>query len=188
MGTAAGRKSAACPVRRSCGGRAEFRKITRYCSQIGIRYLTVYAFSTENWSRPQEEVSALMRLFRQYLEEALRDFRDDDIVVRFLGDISAFSAPLRELITETQELSASRSGMVLNIAMNYGGRAELTHAFQDLARRVQEGSLRRRTSRRSAFPPRFTRPASRTRISSSGPAGNTAPAIFCCGSRPMRNM
>ena len=83
-----------------------------------------------------------MRLFRQYLEEALRDFRDDDIVVRFLGDVSAFSAPLRELITETQELSASRSGMVLNIAMNYGGRAELTHAFQVLARRVQEGSLR----------------------------------------------
>ena len=123
-------------------GAQNFRKITRYCSQIGIRYLTVYAFSTENWSRPQEEVSALMRLFRQYLEEALRDFRDDDIVVRFLGDISAFSAPLRELITETQELSASRSGMVLNIAMNYGGRAELTHAFQDLACRVQEGSLR----------------------------------------------
>ena len=92
-------------------GAQNFRKITRYCSQIGIRYLTVYAFSTENWSRPQEEVSALMRLFRQYLEEALRDFRDDDIVVRFLGDISAFSAPLRELITETQELSASRSGM-----------------------------------------------------------------------------
>ena len=123
-------------------GAQNFRKITRYCSQIGIRYLTVYAFSTENWSRPQEEVSALMRLFRQYLEEALRDFRDDDIVVRFLGDISAFSAPLRELITETQELSASRSGMVLNIAMNYGGRAELAHAFQVLARRVQEGSLR----------------------------------------------
>ena len=123
-------------------GAQNFRKITRYCSQIGIRYLTVYAFSTENWTRPQEEVSALMRLFRQYLEEALRDFRDDDIVVRFLGDVSAFSAPLRELITETQELSASRSGMVLNIAMNYGGRAELAHAFQDLARRVQEGSLR----------------------------------------------
>lgn len=123
-------------------GAQNFRKITRYCSQIGIRYLTVYAFSTENWTRPQEEVSALMRLFRQYLEEALRDFRDDDIVVRFLGDVSAFSAPLRELITETQELSASRSGMVLNIAMNYGGRAELAHAFQVLARRVQEGSLR----------------------------------------------
>ena len=123
-------------------GAQNFRKITRYCSQIGIRYLTVYAFSTVNWTRPHEEVSALMRLFRQYLEEALRDFRDDDIVVRFLGDVSAFSAPLRELITETQELSASRSGMVLNIAMNYGGRAELTHAFQVLARRVQEGSLR----------------------------------------------
>ena len=92
MGTAAGRKSAACPVppvmRRARRISAKSRAIA---SQIGIRYLTVYAFSTENWSRPQEEVSALMRLFRQYLEEALRDFRDDDIVVRFLGDISAFS-------------------------------------------------------------------------------------------------
>lgn len=122
-------------------GAANFKKITRYCASIGIRYLTVYAFSTENWTRPPQEVSALMSLFRQYLDEALRDFRDDEIVVRFLGDVSAFPKKLQELIQETEEISAHRTGMVLNIAMNYGGRAELTHAFRALAQKVKEGSL-----------------------------------------------
>ena len=78
---------------RSAGHRAgaqNFRTITRYCSKIGIKYLTVYAFSTENWSRPMEEVGALMRLFKEYLEEALRDFMDENIRVRFIGHVSAF--------------------------------------------------------------------------------------------------
>ena len=122
-------------------GAANFKKITRYCASIGIRYLTVYAFSTENWTRPAEEVSALMVLFRQYLDEALRDFRDDEIAVRFLGDVSAFPKKLQELIRETEEISVGRTGMVLNIAMNYGGRAELTHAFRTLAQKVKDGSL-----------------------------------------------
>lgn len=122
-------------------GASNFKKITRYCASIGIRYLTVYAFSTENWTRPAEEVSALMVLFRQYLDEALRDFRDDEIAVRFLGDTTAFPKKLQELIRETEELSAGRTGMQLNIAMNYGGRAELTHAFRTLARQVREGTL-----------------------------------------------
>lgn len=122
-------------------GAANFKKLTRYCASIGIRYLTVYAFSTENWARPAEEVSALLVLFRQYLEEALRDFREDDIVVRFIGDTSAFPKKLQELIAETWEVSKDRKGMVLNIAMNYGGRAELVRAFQALARQVKEGAL-----------------------------------------------
>ena len=122
-------------------GAANFKKITRYCSKIGIRYLTVYAFSTENWTRPAEEVSALMTLFRKYLEEALRDFRDDDIVVRFLGDTAAFPPELQTLICETEEISAARTGMVLNIAMNYGGRAELVRAVRSIAERVRSGEL-----------------------------------------------
>ena len=122
-------------------GAANFKKITRYCSKIGIRYLTVYAFSTENWTRPAEEVSALMTLFRKYLEEALRDFRDDDIVVRFLGDTAAFPPELQTLIRETEEISAARTGMVLNIAMNYGGRAELVRAVRSPAERVRAGEL-----------------------------------------------
>ncbi len=122
-------------------GAQNFRTITRYCSDIGIRYLTVYAFSTENWKRPEEEVSALMKLFKQYLEEALTDFKDDSIVVRFIGDTTAFSPDLQELIERTQKESADRTGMVLNIAMNYGSRDELVMAVKNIATKVNSGEI-----------------------------------------------
>lgn len=130
---------------RSAGHRAgasNFRTITRYCSKIGIKYLTMYAFSTENWNRPMEEVGALMRLFKEYLEEALRDFMDENIRVRFIGDVSAFPSDLRELIQEVEEASAPKTGMVLNLAMNYGGRAEITRAAKAFALDVAEGRAR----------------------------------------------
>ena len=123
-------------------GAQTFRKIARYCSDIGIKYLTVYAFSTENWRRPSDEVDALMRLFKDYLQEAIRDFKDDSIVLRFIGDRSAFSPELLALMNENEEESCNRDGMVLNIAMNYGGRAELVTAFLDMADKVKEGSLK----------------------------------------------
>ncbi|WP_101697926.1 isoprenyl transferase [Clostridium minihomine] len=122
-------------------GAANFKKITRYCASIGIPYLTVYAFSTENWKRPSDEIQALMGIFKQYLEEALRDFLNENIRVRFIGDVSVFEGNLRELITRTEEVSADKTGMVLNIAMNYGGRAELTHAVRLLAEQVKQSSL-----------------------------------------------
>ncbi len=122
-------------------GAQNFRTITRYCSDIGIRYLTVYAFSTENWKRPEDEVSALMKLFKQYLEEALTDFKDDSIVVRFIGDTTAFSPELQELIERTQRESAERTGMVLNIAMNYGSRDELVMAVKNIADKVKAGEM-----------------------------------------------
>jgi len=120
-------------------GANQFRTITRYCNQIGIKYLTVYAFSTENWSRPQEEVNALMNLFKQYLEEALTDFREENIKTRFIGDLSAFNDELRGLIAQTEELSKDKTGLVLNIAMNYGGRDELTRAVRSIAKSVHSG-------------------------------------------------
>ena len=123
-------------------GAANFKTITRYCASIGIEYLTVYAFSTENWKRPMEEVSALMKLFRQYLEEALRDFLDENIKVRFIGDTTAFPEELQKLIRETEEVSKNRTGMVLNIAMNYGGRDEIARAARLLAEKVQRGEMR----------------------------------------------
>jgi len=122
-------------------GAAVFKTITRYCSSIGIQYLTVYAFSTENWKRPQDEVGAIMKLFGQYLEDALRDFLNENIVVRFIGDTSAFSPQLQKLISETKKVSENRTGMVLNIAMNYGGRAEITRAAKQLAEEVKNGTL-----------------------------------------------
>ena len=122
-------------------GAQVFRKIARYCSNIGIRYLTVYAFSTENWKRPPEEVDALMRLFKEYLQEAIRDFKDDSIILRFIGDRTAFSPELLALMEENEEESKDRDGMVLNIAMNYGGRAELITAMRQMAREASEGRL-----------------------------------------------
>lgn len=122
-------------------GAQNFKKITRYCASIGIEYLTVYAFSTENWKRSKTEVGALMRLFQQYLEESLRDFLDENIKVRFIGDTTAFSPKLQKLIEETKQVCKNRTGMVLNIAMNYGGRAEIVHAVQALCRDVQQGIL-----------------------------------------------
>lgn len=129
---------------RSAGHKAgaeNFRTITRYAAKIGIKYLTLYAFSTENWSRPNDEVNALMSLFQQYLEEALRDFMDENIRVRFLGDVSAFSPELQKLIHEVEEASAEKTGMVLNLAMNYGGRAELLRAVKTVAEEAKSGTL-----------------------------------------------
>ncbi len=122
-------------------GANNFRKIIRYCSDIGIKYLTMYAFSTENWKRPKDEVGALMKLFKQYLEEALRDFQDDSIKLRFIGDTTAFSDDIQELMKEAVEGSANRDGMVLNLAMNYGGRDELVMAAKKIAEQVKKGEI-----------------------------------------------
>ena len=122
-------------------GARTFRKITRYCSEVGIKYLTVYAFSTENWKRPEDEVGALMKLFKSYLEEAIRDFKDDDIVVRFIGDKSGFSPELRELMDENEECSKDRECMVLNIAMNYGSRDEIVRAVKNISAAVKNGKI-----------------------------------------------
>lgn len=122
-------------------GASNFRTITRYASKIGVKYLTMYAFSTENWSRPDDEVGALLLLFKQYLEEALRDFMDENIRVKFIGDVTKFPPDLQKLIHEVEEASAPKTGMVLNLAMNYGGRAEITAAVKRIAEEVRWGAL-----------------------------------------------
>ena len=124
----------------NAGGKT-FRAISRYCSDIGVKYLTVYAFSTENWKRPEEEIKALMKLFKDYLEEALRDFKDDSIVVRFIGDKTPFDDELKALMIENEEGSKDRDGMVLNIAMNYGSRDEIVRAFKSVSEDVRDGRL-----------------------------------------------
>ena len=106
-------------------GAATFKKITRYANSIGIRNLTVYAFSTENWKRPKEEIDALMDIFYDYLIEALRDFSEENIRTIFIGDVTAFSPKLQTLIHETEAISADKTGMRLNIAMNYGPDPDL---------------------------------------------------------------
>lgn len=122
-------------------GCANLEQICYDIKDLGVKYLTVYAFSTENWKRPEEEVGALMGLFKQYLKDALEDLLNDDIKIRFLGDTSMFSADLQELIAQTIETGKTRTGMVLNLAMNYGSRAEITRAAQNLAEQVKNGTL-----------------------------------------------
>ncbi len=122
-------------------GAQTFRKITKYCEKRGIKYLTVYAFSTENWKRPEEEVNAIMNLLRQYLKESLRDFQRENIRVRFIGDRAPLSADIQQLMQEAEQTTAGKTGMVLNIALNYGGQQEITAAARMLAARVKAGDL-----------------------------------------------
>lgn len=129
---------------RSAGHRAganTFREITRYCNRIGIRYLTVYAFSTENWTRPEQEVNAIMNLFREYLAEALEKFRGENIRTRFIGDRSVLDDDLKALMAENEEASKDATGMVLNIAINYGGKQEIIKAAAELAKEAVEGRI-----------------------------------------------
>lgn len=122
-------------------GADTFKKIVRYCSKIGVKHLTVYAFSTENWRRPAAEVTFLMGLFEQYLNDALKDFEQRNIRVVFLGDKSAFSPNLQRLIADIEQVSQSKTGMVLNVAMNYGGRSEIIRAAKAIAADVKDGNL-----------------------------------------------
>ncbi len=122
-------------------GAQVFRKITKYCEKRGVKYLTVYAFSTENWKRPQEEVDAIMNLLRQYLKESLADFEKENIRTRFIGDREPLAEDIKALMAEAEASTADKTGMVLNIALNYGGQQELTFAARRLAVRVQNGEI-----------------------------------------------
>lgn len=122
-------------------GAQVFRKITKYCEKIGVKYLTVYAFSTENWKRPPEEVEAIMNLLRDYLKESLQDFKKENIRTRFIGDLNPLSPDIQELIAEAEESTAHKTGMVLNIAINYGGRSEIVQAARRVAQKAAAGQL-----------------------------------------------
>ena len=122
-----------------------------------------------------------MKLFKSYLEEAIRDFKDDDIVVRFIGDKNGFSPELRELMDENEECSRERQGMVLNIAMNYGSRDEIVRAVRAIAADVRDGRLSEDEITEQLVSDHL--PVSPIRISSSVPAASTAFPISCSGSR-----
>lgn len=110
--------------------------ITQFSAEIGLRFLTVYAFSSENWKRPQREVSLLMELFDKYLKEYCQKLRDNDIRMRFIGDFSTFPDSLYQTIVDTTERTASNTGLELTIAVNYGGRWDITNAFRELSKKI----------------------------------------------------
>ncbi len=112
-------------------GSKNFKDIARYCNKIGLKYLTVYAFSTENWKRPKEEVDNIMKIFKEYLEDA-KNFKDENIQVQFIGDRSVLDADIQRLMKESEDASADATGLHLNIAINYGGRDEIVHAVKNI--------------------------------------------------------
>ena len=113
-------------------GAKTFQNIARYCNKIGIKYLTVYAFSTENWKRPKDEVDAIMKLLHDYLVDSV-NFKDENIRVKFLGDLTRLSDELNVLIADAENNSKDATGLNLNIALNYGGRDEIVNAVKKLA-------------------------------------------------------
>ena len=114
-------------------GAEVFRRIATYCSKLGIEYLTVYAFSTENWKRPSDEVEAIMALFEKYLHEAIEKMEKENVRLRVLGDTSRLSPEIRALIEETAAKNDRITGMQANICINYGGRSEILRAAKAAA-------------------------------------------------------
>lgn len=118
-------------------GAATFKRIVRHCGDIGIKTVTVYAFSTENWSRPQKEVDSIMKLLSEYVDTAAREMDINKTRFRFIGDRSAFSKELTEKIERLEKVSENND-LLLNIALNYGSRNEIVHAFNELLAQGRE--------------------------------------------------
>ena len=112
-------------------GAKTFKDIARYCNKIGLEYLTVYAFSTENWKRPKDEVDSIMNLLRDYLKDA-ENFKSDNIKVKFIGNLEPLADDIKELIKKDEDGSKDATGLKLNIAINYGGRDEITNAVKKI--------------------------------------------------------
>ncbi len=122
-------------------GAETFRKIALHCRDIGVDYLTVYAFSTENWKRPEEEVRTIMRLLDKYLHEAIDTMERDHMKMKVFGDVAGLPKELQDLVAETNEISKRYEGFQANICLNYGGRAEIVHAAERYAADCLEGKV-----------------------------------------------
>lgn len=122
-------------------GAKTLEKIVRYANEIGLKYITVYAFSTENWKRAEEEVNGLMTLFKSYLDDYAKRADTENIKVNILGDISAFNDDLQKSMLKCIERTKDNTGIVFSIAINYGGRAELVRAMKNIATEVREGRI-----------------------------------------------
>ena len=133
-------------------GAENFRAIATYCKELGLDYLTVYAFSTENWRRPRGEVDAIMGLLDQYLHESIETMSRDNIRLRFLGDVSVLSPKLRALIDETDEITRHIEGFQANICLNYGGRDELVRAARRFAQECAAGEKSPEDLTEASFP------------------------------------
>lgn len=122
-------------------GAKTLEKIVRYANKIGIKYITVYAFSTENWKRTEEEVSALMNLFQNYLDDYSKRADSENIKVKIIGNRQGLSEKMKNSIEKCMERTKNNTGTTFNIALNYGGRDEIIQAVKNIAKKVKEGEI-----------------------------------------------
>ena len=122
-------------------GAKTLEKIVRYANKIGLKYITVYAFSTENWKRTADEVGALMLLLQNYLDDYSKRADTENIKVKVLGDISALSAGMQKSILKCMERTKDNTGITFNIALNYGGRDEILKAVKKISEDVKQGKI-----------------------------------------------
>ncbi len=123
-------------------GAQRLEDIAKYCKKIGVKYLTVYAFSTENWKRSEEEVGYLMNLLADSIKDFDKRFEDDDIAIRLVGDINGLPPKLQDGIKHIEERTKDKSGLTVNVAINYGGRAEIINAAKQLAEDYKSGKIK----------------------------------------------
>ena len=122
-------------------GLKALRKVVEHCGRIGVRELTVFAFSSENWNRPEKEVSRLMDLFMRALDRETRELHENNVRVRFVGNLSAFTPELQKKIERAHALTAGNDRMTLNVAANYGGRWDIVQAARKIAEAVADGLI-----------------------------------------------
>ena len=136
-------------------GAETFRTIANYAKSIGLKYLTVYAFSTENWKRSEEEVNTIMELLEKYLREVIRDMDKNQVRFCFFGDMSRLSPQLQKEAQRASEESAKYKGIQVNFCLNYGGRAEILRAAQQFARECMDGTSKPEELTEEAFSARM---------------------------------
>jgi undecaprenyl diphosphate synthase len=117
------------------------RPIVKECSRLGVRYLTLYAFSTENWKRPQDEVDAIMNLLVQYLEKEFGELNKNNVVINSIGETNKLPEQCRKELDKAYEKTKNNTGLTLNLALNYGGRDDLLHAFKGIVKDIHEGKI-----------------------------------------------
>ncbi|WP_051585784.1 isoprenyl transferase [Caldanaerobius polysaccharolyticus] len=129
---------------RTAGHRAGIKTVKRiieFCSQIGVKYLTLYAFSTENWKRPEREVSALFKLLVYYLRREVMELNKNNVRLNFIGDISSFKDDVRFEIERAKQLLKDNDGLIVNLALNYGGRLEIVNAVKEIIKGVKSSKI-----------------------------------------------
>ena len=123
-------------------GAETLKKIVTEANNLGVKYITVYAFSTENWKRPKEEVDFLMNLLLDYLRNAEKTLSGENVVIRAIGSRKELTKEIQEQIVKTEEFTKNNTGIVMNIALNYGGREEITNAARELSKKAVSGEIK----------------------------------------------